>query len=63
VAEQPEHDGGGAMSMLKINSLVLLMAAIGTAISVSGNFLLLNKNEQLAYDLTACKALKMELNK
>ena len=49
--------------MSKFNTLVLLMAAIVTAISVSSSFLLLNKNEQLAYDLTACEALKMELSK
>ena len=51
------------MSMLRINSLVLLMAAAVLAYSAFSNAQLLSKNNQLAYDLTACEALKMELSK
>lgn len=49
--------------MLRLNTLVLLAAAAVMAYSAFSNARLLNKTEQLTYDLTACEALKMELSK
>lgn len=49
--------------MLRFNTLVLLMAAAVMTYSAFSNARLLSKNNQLEYDLTACEALKMELNK
>lgn len=51
------------MSMLRINSLVLLMAAAGLAYSAFSNAKLLSKNNQLTYDLTACEAVNVEWSK
>lgn len=49
--------------MIRFNMLVILAAAAVLVYSASSNALLIIKNEQLTYDLTACEALKMELAK
>jgi hypothetical protein len=51
------------MIMLRINTLVLLIAAAALAYSAFSNAQLLSKNNQLTYDLSACEALKMEMSK